>query len=237
MYMKHTEINQYITELNRIYKAGNATEHSYRSVLKSLLENLTSGLNITNEPKRIACGAPDYIVTRGEIPVGYIEAKDIGANLNDKSHKAQFDRHKQSLNNLIITDYLTFQLFETGEPITSVTIATITNKNEIKADITQFDVLVALIERFVRYDGQSIRNSEHLSKVMASKAKLMAKIIENSFNDNEIGRDAIYRVSTIYAQMKGFQDILIPNITPKEFSDKYAQCTIQKNHVHLHSQI
>ena len=83
--MIQTKINQYITELNRIYKAGNATEHSYRPALKSLLENLTSGLRVTNEPKRIACGAPDYIVTRGEIPVGYVEAKNIGTNLNDHS--------------------------------------------------------------------------------------------------------------------------------------------------------
>ena len=69
-------INQYIAEVNRLYRAGNATEHTYRFALQQLLENLTSGLTVTNEPKRIACGAPDYIVTRGEIPVGYMEAKD-----------------------------------------------------------------------------------------------------------------------------------------------------------------
>jgi len=60
-------------------------------------KDFTTGMTVTNEPKRIDCGAPDYIVTRGEIPVGYIEAKDIGENLNDKLHKAQFDRYKQSL--------------------------------------------------------------------------------------------------------------------------------------------
>ncbi|MDR0569432.1 MAG: hypothetical protein LBG87_09540, partial [Spirochaetaceae bacterium] len=57
-------IQRYITELDGIYRAGNATEHSYRPALKTLLEALTSGLDITNEPKRIACGAPDFIVTR-----------------------------------------------------------------------------------------------------------------------------------------------------------------------------
>ena len=72
---------------------------------------MTSGLTITNEPKRIACGAPDYIVTRKEVPVGYVEAKDIDVDLNSNANKAQLDRYKQSLNNLIITDYLTFQLF------------------------------------------------------------------------------------------------------------------------------
>ena len=121
--MSNHYVTQYIAEINRIYKAGNATEHTYRTALKSLLEKMTNGLTVTNEPKRIACGAPDYIVTRKELPVGYVEAKDIGTDLNHKTHKAQFDRYKQSLDNLIITDYLTFQLFDNGKPTTSVTIA------------------------------------------------------------------------------------------------------------------
>ena len=49
---------------------------------------------VTNEPSRVACGAPDYIITRKNIPVGYIEAKDIGADLDNKLYKEQFDRYK-----------------------------------------------------------------------------------------------------------------------------------------------
>jgi len=71
--------------------------------LKLLLEQLTTGLTVTNEPKRIACGAPDYIVTRKELPVGYIEAKDINTDLNSKVNKAQFDRYKYTNISLQIT--------------------------------------------------------------------------------------------------------------------------------------
>jgi len=120
-----SEIAHYVSELNRIYKTGNATEHSYRLVFQLFLEKITSGLTVTNEPKRIACGAPDYIVTRAEIPVGYIEAKDIEADLNSRANK------------------------------------------------TQFEAFLALINRFAGYDGQSIQNSVHLSEIMAAKAKLM----------------------------------------------------------------
>jgi predicted helicase len=210
-------INQYIAELNRLYRAGNATEHTYRFALQQLLENLTSGLTVTNEPKRIACGAPDYIVTRGEIPVGYIEAKDIGVNLNDKAHKAQFNRYKQSLNNLIITDYINFQLFENGDAVASVSIAA-TDKNGIKADATQFDAFAALVNRFAGYDGQNIQNAEHLSKVMATKARLMANIIENALNSEETDDN-----NSLDGQLKGFREVLIPNITHREFADIYAQ--------------
>jgi hypothetical protein len=99
-------ITSYVAEIDKIYRAGNATEHSYRPALKTLFENLTKGLTITNEPKHIDCGAPDYIITRSGIPLGYIEAKDISVGLDNKLNKEQFDRYRQSLNNLIITDYL-----------------------------------------------------------------------------------------------------------------------------------
>jgi hypothetical protein len=199
-----SEITQYVSEINRIYKAGNATEHTYRPALQHLLENMTDGLTVTNEPKRIACGAPDYIVTRKEIPVGYVEAKDIDTDLNGKINKAQFDRYKQSLDNLIITDYITFQLVVNGEQITSVRIAK-TGKNGIEPDKTQFEVFAALINNFTGYDGQSIQTSIQLSKIMAAKAKLMANIIENALTVNEKAND-----NSLDEQLKGFREVLCP---------------------------
>ncbi|MDR0553709.1 MAG: hypothetical protein LBG76_02770, partial [Treponema sp.] len=114
------EIAAYLKEIDKLYRAGigcpaaAATEHSYRPALKSLFEKLTTGLTITNEPKHIACGAPDYIITKGGIPLGYIEAKDIPTGIDNKLNKEQFDRYRQSLNNLVITDYLSFRLFVDG---------------------------------------------------------------------------------------------------------------------------
>jgi hypothetical protein len=97
MNMTDQAITRYISELDGIYRSGKGTEQSYRPALKILLERLTTGLEITNEPKRIACGAPDYIVTRNALPVGYIEAKAISLGIHDTAHKEQFDRYKQSL--------------------------------------------------------------------------------------------------------------------------------------------
>lgn len=99
---------QYLDQLQSRFKLGNATEHTYRGELQQLLESLVPDVRATNEPKRIKCGAPDYILTRKEIPVGYIEAKDIGKDLGHKEFKGQFDRYRKSLDNLIITDYLDF---------------------------------------------------------------------------------------------------------------------------------
>ena len=228
-------IAEYIAELNRHYNTGHATEHTYRPALQRLLENLTSdadaiknlaatknldatkSLSITNEPRRIACGAPDFIVTRGVIPVGYIEAKDIGTHLNDKAHQEQFDRYKESLGNLIITDYLTFQLFENGEPVASVTIGHVTQSG-IEADPSHFQAFDTLIWRFTGYEGRGIQTSVQLSQVMAAKARLMAGTIENALNAEEIGNDY-----SLEGQLSGFRDVLIHDIAHKEFSDIYAQ--------------
>lgn len=58
----------YLGEVQTIYQAGIAAEHSYRPALKRLLETLAPGVTATNEPKRILCGAPDYSLTRATEP-------------------------------------------------------------------------------------------------------------------------------------------------------------------------
>jgi len=54
----------YLHAVENALKAGNATEHTHRPALKALLESIDLQITATNEPKRIACGAPDYIITR-----------------------------------------------------------------------------------------------------------------------------------------------------------------------------
>ena len=115
-------IDQYINSISNRYKLGNSTEHSFRGDLQQLIESTVPEIKATNEPKRQQCGAPDYIITRKEIPLGFIEAKDIGADLDNKLYKEQFDRYRQSLDNLIITDYLTFRLYRDSIFVSSITI-------------------------------------------------------------------------------------------------------------------
>ncbi len=119
-------ISQYIDNLNKLYATGNAREHSYRGDLQVLLSTiLPTDYLVTNEPARVACGAPDYVITKGKdnIAVGYIEAKDIGVKLDSKTLKEQFDRYRNALPNLIITDYLHFDFYTNGEKTISLTIA------------------------------------------------------------------------------------------------------------------
>ncbi|MFU8859116.1 MAG: hypothetical protein ACNA8K_01705 [Cyclonatronaceae bacterium] len=57
--------------------------------MQSLLESMLGNVLIANEPARIDCGAPDFILTRKDIPVGYIVAKDFGEPFSGTKHIEQ----------------------------------------------------------------------------------------------------------------------------------------------------
>jgi predicted helicase len=214
---------EYLSNLNTRFKTGISREHSYRSDLQVLTENLCPGVLATNEPARIECGAPDYIITRKNIPVGFIEAKDIGADLGNKVYKEQFDRYRKSLNNLIITDYLTFQLFRDGEFVNSVCIGHIEGKRIVsKAEnIADFE---AMLKSFCTRVGQTIKSSKKLAEMMAGKARLLANVIEKALLPNE-NFDQVNESqnNSLREQYHSFQQILIHDINEKGFSDIYAQ--------------
>ncbi|MBL1321444.1 MAG: N-6 DNA methylase [Methylophaga sp.] len=208
----------YLDKINQRYQTGISREHSYRGDLQTLLETLLTDVLVTNEPARIQCGAPDYILTKNDIPLGYIEAKDIGKPLDSKEYKEQFNRYKKSLDNLIITDYLTFEFYLEGELTTRIILADIVD-GSLVAKPENFKHFSDLITDFAAHIGQNIKSPTKLSKMMAGKAKLLANIIEQSLNnDNENADD-----STLKDQMEAFKAILIHDITNKQFADVYAQ--------------
>jgi predicted helicase len=215
-------LDQYIEKTNIKYKAENATEHTYRGLLEQLIESIVPEIKATNEPKRQSCGAPDYILTRKDIPVGFIEAKDIAdkdlLGLKKTGNKEQFDRYKASLNNLIFTDYLDFYLFIDGEFKTSIRIGQLVN-DSIVAIPENFAEFTNLIKNFCSHIGQTIKSSKKLAEMMATKARLLSEVIEKALNSDETHNED----SSLKDQMKGFKDILIHDITPKGFADVYAQ--------------
>ena len=239
-------LDQYIDNINKRYKLGNATEHTFRGDLQQLLESLIPEIRATNEPKRQACGAPDYILTKKEIPIGFIEAKDIGDKdldgLKKTGNKEQFDRYKVSLDNLIFTDYLNFHLYHDGIFVTKIAIAELTTTpafghpsgtgqsttppfghpskgGEVRALPENFATFTNLIKNFCSHIGQTIKSSKKLAEMMAAKARLLSDVIEKALTSDETNQED----STLKDQMNAFKEILIHDITPKGFADVYAQ--------------
>lgn len=186
-------IDQYIDSINRRYKQGNATEHTFRADLQQLIESIVPDVRATNEAKRQLCGAPDYILTKNDIPVGFIETKYIGAKdlegVKKNGNKEQFDRYKASLNNLIFTDYLDFHLYQNGQAVTTISIGELKNGfiSPIQANYTAF---INLLKDFVMQVSQTIKSPKRLAEMMAAKARLLSDIIEKAVvSDEKWGRE------------------------------------------------
>jgi len=177
----------YIKALDSRYRTGQATEHTFRGDLQNLIESLAPGIQATNEPKRQACGAPDYILTKKNIPVGFIEAKDIGdsnlAGAKKNGNKEQFDRYKGSLDNLIFTDYLDFHYFKSGEFATSIKIGVL-DCGKILPLPHNYPAFELLLQEFTTHLGQTIKSPKKLAEMMAGKAQMLANDIENSLNSD-----------------------------------------------------
>jgi len=210
------QINEYLKQVKSRFLTGISTEHSYRADLQNLLYKMVKGITVTNEPKRQKCGAPDYIIQKKEVPLGYIEAKDIGIDLNRIEKSDQIKRYLSSLDNLILTDYLEFRFFKYGQKVKEIKIASIVN-GKIKVHDDSFESFSTHILNFCEFKGQTIKSAEKLAKMMAQKARMMEEVLFNTVKEED-DKD-----NTLQDQLKAFRQILIHDLDEKTFSDIYAQ--------------
>ena len=184
--IKH--FNSYIQALQRKLATGDATEHTHRSALETLVESLLPGITATNEPKHIECGAPDFILRKGSVTVGYIEAKDIGKSLDDIEQGKgpdgeRFKRYLNSLTNLILTDYLEFRWYVDGEKRLSARLGSPSKDYKIRRDKDGTEKLSELLTNFLSHKAESVGTPRELAQRMARQAHLIRYLIINAFKN------------------------------------------------------
>lgn len=211
-------VQNYIKEINTMYQTGNAREHAYRPMLQRLLSALLPHYKVINEPARVDCGAPDFMLMKGDTPMAFVEAKDLNDGDLDgqRLHKEQFVRYKQSLDTIAFTDYLDFHLYIDGEFIDSVRIAEI-HGAKIVALPENEDKFLQIIERLRNAKPQKITSSKKLAKLMAAKARLLRDVIEKAIEQDPEG------TTDLSGQMGAFKDVLIHDLNARTFADIYAQ--------------
>lgn len=207
-------LSDYVQDISKRFAQGNAREHTYRGTLQNLLEDTVPNIQATNEPARIKCGAPDYVLTRKNIPVGYIEAKDIGVDLDKTEKDEQLSRYLESLDNLILTDYLEFRFFKNKQKVKTIRIAECDGKT-IRPIPEKFDELKNLLIDFAALKGQPIKSAKKLAEMMAGKARLMRDVFKATLETEE--------ESTLKDQMAAFKAILMHDLDAAQFADIYAQ--------------
>lgn len=206
----------YLMLIEQAYKAGNATEHTHRPALKDLLEAFQPDVTATNEPKRIKCGAPDYIITRKDIPLGFVEAKDIGVSLDDTEKSEQLKRYRDGLANLILTDYLEFRWYVSGELRLTARLAKPQTNGKLRVETEGVQQLAELLQHFFAENIPVISSPKELATRMAALARLIRTIIGKTFaEEGEHG--------ALHEQMEGFRKVLLHDLTAEQFGDMYAQ--------------
>lgn len=172
------------------------------------------GVQAINEPRRQQCGAPDYIIQKKNIPIGYIEAKDIDKHLDTVDKSEQLARYKASLDNLILTNYLEFWFYVNGEHVDTIKIAELQN-GKVKTFVKEYQRLLNAIRNFCDYQGQTIKSPKQLANLMAQKAVMIRDVIINALDK--------CAESSLISQRDAFKQILLHDLTNHTFADMYAQ--------------
>jgi len=207
-------IQSYLSAVEANLKAGDATEHSYRPAFKLLLDKIT-GLEATNEPKQSKCGAPDFVLKEGLLPVGHVECKDVGIDLNKVEKSAQLKRYLPALPNLILTDYLEFRWFVDSRKQLTLTIAS-WNGSTLIANKAGIGQLVTLLRQFAETRTKTIRTARQLATLLAGKAQLLDSLVVRAF---ESETDA----GELHEQFRSIKEMLVPDMSEEAFADMYAQ--------------
>lgn len=219
--MALSPIDRYRQEIQRALQAGNATEHTHRPALKALIELLAPGVTATNEPKRIACGAPDFNISRGKVPLGHMETKDIGANLDEMErckgpHGEQFKRYRDGLPNWVLTDYLDFRWFVAGEKRLTARIASLDSKGKLRPAPEGENQLAQLLDAFFMQEALTVGTAKDLAQRMAGMTRIVCDLIIRTFEHEQ-------EKGWLHNWLAAFREVLIPDLDEKQFADMFAQ--------------
>ena len=213
----------YLEQINRAVAKGDATEHTHRPALKGLIEALGTNITATNEPKRVACGAPDFVVSRrvgrAEQGFGYIECKNIGVNLKKEEKGEQLKRYLGSLDNLILTDYINFRLYVGGELQETGMLAKEGKGGAYVVGAGGADQLKKVLAMFFAAEPIRVSSAKVLAEKMAGMAQMVRDVVQKIFaQEGERG--------SLHELYDAFKEVLIHDLTDEQFADMYAQMIV-----------
>lgn len=207
-------VKLYIASLLSAFARGDATEHTHRPALKTLLQSNAKGIEATNEPKSSEReNKPDYIVRKGASIIGFVEAKDIGKDLKATLKTPQLKRYLEALPNLIVTNYLDFAWFVAGEKRISISLGEVNGKHIQMAEDADAR-WTELISSFCNEVTPTVSSPSQLAKTLAGETRLLKDLVAEL---------VIAKDSELLSQQEAFQTLLVPDLKPEEFADMYAQ--------------
>jgi len=207
-------VSAYLVSLQKELARGDATEHTHRSALKTLLESAAPGLLATNEPKATQReNKPDYIVRKDASLIGFVEAKDVDKNLKTTLKTQQIKRYLEALPNLLLTNYLDFVWFVGGEKRMEISLGTF-NGTHITPTNDASERWGELIASFLAEVTPTVDSPNQLAKNLAGQTRLLRDLSLELLTAGD---------ADLQEQEQSFRTMLVPDLKPQEFADMYAQ--------------
>ncbi|MCH7827094.1 MAG: N-6 DNA methylase [Bacteroidetes bacterium] len=217
-------ITHYLQSVSQKFKHEETSEMGYRKEFEILIEEIFESINvhrIDHDPKAKKGNKPDFIVMKADIPILYIEVKDIGTSL-DKIEKSEQMARYFGYANLVLTDYLEFRFYRNGQRYEEpIKIANYNLKNRIISPNPKcYEHLAKSLIDFAQSHKEPIKSGLHLAKIMGGKAQ---RIRDNllQFLSTDLKKNT--EINKIYNTLK---KLLVHDLTPDSFADMYAQTLV-----------
>ena len=216
-------LKKYLSNLFKTWQKGDAREESYYSHLKDYLIEFSKTtrkkvIDITILPKKTEAGNPDFRIWDGKQKIiGYIEAKDLGVDLDRIEDSEQLKRYLSTFPNVILTNYTEFRLYRNGQLIDKVSVARpfIIKKLSTVPPIENEDKLSGLLQRFLDFSLPKTFTAKTLAVELAKRAKFL--------KDEIVTEELKSGTEAIHGFYEAFKEYLIAGISQEEFADLYSQ--------------
>jgi len=216
--------DNYIQSVSSKFSHIETSEMGYRADFEILLKDIFESINVKrvdHDPRARQGNKPDFIVIDKDVPILYIEAKDIGISL-DKVEKSRQMARYFGYTNLVLTDYVEFRFYRNGLPYEEpIKIANYNLKNRTITPLSQnYEHAAKTLLDFTQLQKEPIKSGKHLSRIMGGKAQRIRDNIRHFLAfDSEKNKELIH----IY---KAIKKMLVHDLTIDTFSDMYAQTLV-----------
>ena len=215
---------KYIQSISSKYSHEETSEMGYRTDFEILLKGIFESINvkrIDHDARAKQGNKPDFIVLKHDVPILYIETKDIGISLDKVEKSKQMSRY-YGYENLVLTDYVEFRFYRNGLPYEApIKIANYNKKNRtVTPKPESYEHVAKTLVDFTQSHKETIKSGKHLSKIMGGKAQRIRDNIKQ-FLSNDSEKNA--EIMRIYETIK---KLLVHDLAKDSFADMYAQTLV-----------
>jgi type I restriction-modification system DNA methylase subunit len=217
-------LQNYVGAISLKFSHEETSEMGYRTDFEILLKGIFESINVSrfdHDARANQGNKPDFVVIKNDVPILYIETKDIGVSL-DKIEKSEQMSRYFGYANLVLTDYVEFRFYRNGLPYGEpIKIAEYNRANRIITPFpNSFEYLAKTLLDFAQSHKEPIRSGKHLSKIMGGKAQ---RIRDNVRQFLSTESDKNVELVRVYETIK---KLLVHDLTQDAFADMYAQTLV-----------